>query len=49
MELLGSINIADVLVHAFFVAAGVSLGVRAADDLVLWRDHRAAKQFATNR
>ncbi len=49
MEFLASINIADVLAHAFFIAAGVSLGVRAADDLILWRDHRAAKQLATNR
>ena len=49
MELLGTINIGDVLTHAFFIAAGVSLGVRVADDVMLWRDHRAAKQLPANR
>ena len=49
MEALASIDIAGVLAHLFFIAAGVALGIRAADDLVLWRAHRAAKQLARNR
>ncbi len=49
MEFLGSIAVQDVLAHGFFIAAGVALGVRAADDLVLWKERRAAKQLAANR
>lgn len=49
MELLGSIGIQDVLAHVFFIGAGVALGVRAADDLILWRDRRAEKQLAADR
>ena len=49
MELLGTITVQDVLAHGFFIAAGVALGVRAADDLLLWRERRAAKQLAGNR
>lgn len=49
MELLGSVGLSDVLANGFFIAAGVALGIRVADDLILWREHRAAKQVATNR
>lgn len=49
MELLGSISIQDVLAHVFFIGAGIALGVRAADDIVLWRVHRAAKQVPADR
>ena len=49
MESLGSIDIQGVLAHLFFIGAGVAVGIRAADDLVLWRAHRAAKQVARNR
>ena len=49
MGSLGSIDIPGVLAHLFFVAAGVSLGIRAADDLLLWKAHRTAKQLARNR
>ena len=46
MEALTSIDVGSVLAHLFFIAAGVGIGVRAADDLMLWREHRAAKQPA---
>ena len=46
MEALANIDVVGVLANVFFIAAGVALGVRAADDLVLWREHRAAKRPA---
>lgn len=46
MEALANIDLSSVLAHVFFIAAGVALGVRAADDLVLWQEHRAAKRLA---
>ena len=46
MEALANIELASVIAHAFFIAAGVALGVRAADDVVYWREHRAAKRLA---
>ena len=49
MEVLGSVGLSDVMANGFFIAAGVALGVRVADDLMLWREHRAAKQVAPNR
>ncbi len=48
VEAIANIELSGVLAHAFFIAAGVALGVRAADDLVLWREHRAAKRLARN-
>ncbi len=44
---MGSIALQDVLAHAFFIAAGVAAGVRAADDVMLWKERRAAKQPAS--
>lgn len=49
VELLASIAVQDVLAHGFFIAAGVALGVRAADDLLLLKERRAAKQLAADR
>ena len=46
MEVFANIELSSVIAHAFFIAAGTALGVRAADDLVLWREHRAAKRLA---
>ena len=43
MGSLGDINMVDVLANLFFIASGVALGVRAADDLMLWRDRRAER------
>lgn len=43
MGFLGDINAADVLAHIFFIGSGVALGVRAADDLMWWRDRRAER------
>ena len=40
---MGDITAADVLAHIFFIASGVGLGVRAADDLMWWRDRRAER------
>ena len=46
MESLIDLGIAGVAAHLFFITAGISIGVRAADDITLWRSHRAAKQLA---
>ena len=46
VEVLANIDMTSVIAHVFFIAAGVAVGVRAADDLVLWREHRAAKRLA---
>ena len=46
MEALAQIDLSAVLAHAFFIAAGVALGVRVADDLVVYKEHRASKRLA---
>jgi hypothetical protein len=46
MGSIADLGIAGILAHLFFVTAGVSIGVRAADDLMQWKSHRAAKQLA---
>lgn len=39
----GDINLVGVLAHIFFIGSGVALGVRAADDLLYWRERRAKR------
>ena len=41
---MGEIGAADILAHIFFIGSGVALGVRAADDLMWWKDGRAERR-----
>lgn len=43
MGSFGDINLVGVLAHIFFIGSGVALGVRAADDLLYWRERRSER------
>jgi hypothetical protein len=45
---MGDMTAMDVLAHIFFIGSGVALGVRAADDLMWWKDRRAERAAEQN-